>query len=89
MDIVQRKYLEDRLRKAANDHENSFRRPKVPSRVILARKIVARWDHSDYAARMRHVARIAKVRKKVTELILFGDARSALKAIRAFEKKKF
>lgn len=90
MDILQRKYLEERLRKAVNDHENKFHRPIEPKRIKRAKKIIERWDSFFYRTQRRYNARIAKARRKITKVILFGDdAIKALKALKEFEAKKF
>jgi hypothetical protein len=88
VDIEQRKYLQSLLACAARTHE-TYTRPPKPSIVRKAERISNRWQQDQRNKQYRLTKRVEKAKRKLAELILFGDAAKSLKAIRAFEKKKF
>lgn len=89
MDIIQKQYLEQRLKSATRDKESEFKRPLKPDRVRDAEKVVARWERMYSHNRHRFYVRIQNAARRIKEVILFGDPQKALKAVKDFEARKF
>lgn len=89
MDIIQRKYLESRLDSAARDKENNYKEEPKPQRVRDCEKVIDRWDRMKFRKRTRFMNKIRSFKRKMREIILFGESDKALKAIKDFEARKF
>lgn len=81
----QRKYLEERLYKAAQAKRGPEDR-KPPPNIVAAQKLIRRWEHEGYAAASKARQRVSSARAVVREKILFGTPEEALAAVQRFEK---
>lgn len=100
MDNFQRKHLEERMTKAVQlkkvERFSEYGNRDVASMPIAIRKhffaakrhdkVVARWRKQAQSAVDRQHRRVANAAYKVREVILFGDAEKALKAVQSFER---
>jgi len=84
---VQRRYLQDRLNKAARDKKDS-EDEKMPADLQAAQKRIEAWNRAQWAKANKQRIRISEARKKVEELILFSTPEEALAAVEAFERLK-
>lgn len=92
MNSEQKKYLKDYLSAIERAHRDGGPKPPPePSHIKLARKVVRAWDakHNRYDFGRGRRTRIEKAAGKVREVIMFGDAPKALKAVKAFERRVF
>lgn len=81
----QRETLKARIHKAKSDHEPK-RDIKDPPAVKVARRLVSRWEHSEYRRRDRILTRLSRRARKLQEELLFTDPRKMLAKIARFEK---
>lgn len=81
----QRETLKARIRAAKNDHAPK-RDTKDPPAIKLARRLVSRWDHSEYRRRDRISNRLARRACKLEEELLFTAPHKMLAKIARFEK---
>jgi len=94
----QRRYLMSRLETANRNHRNSIDSCKLiePPEVKIAREKVRklsqqieRFDNVRYKYRNRLKNLVSNKKDSVRQIILFGDALQALKAVEEFEQTKF
>lgn len=88
-DILQKKYLQDKLVSVARNKEHEFKGSPKPQRVRDAEKVLNRWERMHSRNRQRFYARIQNMARQIKEMILFGDPHKALKALKDFEAKSF
>jgi hypothetical protein len=95
----QQRFLLDRLKEIQRDKPDAYaifdRRPK-PVKVRraerqrkVADKIIGAYDDRRYAARDKYRAKLTAFSSEIRQIILFGDAPAAIRALDKFENTKF
>lgn len=85
MNQQQRKHLKERL-----DRAQMMQRCKEnktpPKAVIAAKKVIKIWEDAQYKIHKKERQAVDDRASKVREILLFGDAKQALAAVKAFER---
>lgn len=86
----QQKYLDLRLANAGRAASSRIWREtyadKKPAHVRHAERVIKRWENDRRHRRDRAQRVVGKRAQTVKETLLFGDAKKALAAVKAFEK---
>lgn len=89
MSHEQLKYLKARLRAVYMRRRNVMcEDPRRPKHVREAERIVKLWKDAVLKDRYELMDKLDRENEKVMQVILFGDAAAALKALREFERFK-
>lgn len=89
----QAKYIKTRLNTAIWQHRReisySEERRHEPNNIKVARRLIRRWEDMVHRKSDQRSKKIERDADNVRKALLFGEPKAALKALEAFEQKKY